>query len=35
MLMTVSYKKKVTVGMGSSPTILGGSGFAGLSAAWR
>ena len=28
----MNYKKKVTVGTGSSPTILGGNGFAGLSA---
>jgi hypothetical protein len=31
MVMTRIYKKKVTVGTGSSPTIFGGSGFAGLS----
>lgn len=27
-----AYRKNVTVGTGSSPTTLGGSGFAGLSA---
>lgn len=32
-MMTRDYKKNVTVGTGSSPTTLGGSGFAGLSTA--